>query len=411
MPLTPKERDYLRALAKKVAEYAQLPEQAEKAALWNWHNNLQRGRPMVLIFPEGSWQELIPLDSHIIQDPFYRPYEWDLRNRIYYAEYLKDDSVIDDTVYAPLALNNTMWGIETQSVRPEELRGACHFEPVIKEEEDIEKIQTPRVTVDRAASEENYRKVLELFGDILRVEKRGLGGWGFSPIDTFAQWRGFDQLFLDLTERPAWVHTVLRRMTDGYIAMFDQFERLNALSLNNGNHYVGSGGIGFTDELPQKDFNGTHVRTVDMWGHATTQIFSLVSPAMHNEFALTYEKQYLDRFGLNCYGCCEPLHKKLDYIKEIPRLRRISMSPWVDVAEGAAGIEDKYIFSYKPNPAVLAAETWDPAAVRKGLREVLERTRGCILEIVMKDTHTCRKQPQRMAEWVGIAKKTVEEFA
>jgi hypothetical protein len=87
-------------------------------------------------------------------------------------------------------------------------------------------------------------------------------------------------------------------------------------------------------KLPQGDFDGTHVRAIDQWGHATTRIFSEVSPAMHDEFALTYEK----RFGLDSYGCCEPLDGKLNIIETIPNLRRISMSPWVDPARSAEGI-------------------------------------------------------------------------
>jgi len=40
---------------------------------------------------------------------------------------------------------------------------------------------------------------------------------------------------------------------------------------------------------------------------------------MHNEFALKYEIPILSRFGLNSYGCCEPLHDKIKYLKQIPR--------------------------------------------------------------------------------------------
>ena len=86
------------------------------------------------------------------------------------------------------------------------------------------------------------------------------------------------------------------------------------------------------------------------------------------------------------------------------------MSPWVDVAKGAEEIEDKYVFSYKPNPAVMAAEQWNPEQVRAGLRGVMEKTKGCVLELVMKDVETCKKQPERLSSWVKIARETVLEF-
>ncbi|PIZ15737.1 hypothetical protein COY52_08940, partial [Candidatus Desantisbacteria bacterium CG_4_10_14_0_8_um_filter_48_22] len=107
----------------------------------------------------------------------------------------------------------------------------------------------------------------------------------------------------------------------------------------------------------------------------------------------------------------EPLHKKLDIVeRNVPRLRRLSMSPWVDVAEAAQRIGKKYIFSNKPNPAVIASEQWDPDFVRKSVRDTLEKTKGCVVELIMKDTHTCRNQPHRMAEWVKIAKEEAENY-
>jgi len=132
---------------------------------------------------------------------------------------------------------------------------------------------------------------------------------------------------------------------------------------------------------------------------------------MHEEFALRHEKRVLERMGLNCYGCCEPLDRKLDIVKTIPRLRRVSISAWADIAVSAEGLGDRYVYSWKPNPASLAAETWDPDGVRAEIRNFLEVTRGCIVEMILKDTHTCRHQPQRMWDWVRIAREEAENFA
>ncbi len=410
MRIEKEEKKYLRELAKKVAEVAQLPRQKEMVQSWKRHNSLKPGRPMILIFPEGAWNELLPEENLVVSDSFWRGVERDLRWRLYYHQYLQDDSVIDDCLRIPRAINNTGWGVEVRQIRPEEKRGACHYEPVLKEEKDLEKIKFPQVTEDREETERRLEIAQDIFAGILRVELTGVTGLWFSPVDWLATWRGLDNLFIDLTERPAWVHQVMEKITTGTISLLDQYEKSGLLSLNNGNHYVGSGALGFTDQLPQKDFDGKNVRTIDMWGHATAQIFSLVSPVMHEEFALQYEKRVLSRFGLNCYGCCEPLHKKLRQVEKIPRLRRISMSPWVDIGEAAQFVGNRFIFSWKPNPAIIAGEFWEPEEARKMVRQALSLTRGCILEIVMKDTHTCRNQPQRMSQWVKIAKQEVEKF-
>ncbi|MBC7328245.1 hypothetical protein H5T87_09080 [bacterium] len=408
-----KDVQIIRDLAKRVAEVAHLPRQEERARIWKKHNSLHRVRPLVLIFPEGSWRELIPWESLDCSDEFTRWIEYDLRMRLYYSDFLQDDSVITDVIASPIYIHSSGWGIATQTTNPEETYGAVRYEPVIKEESDLAKLQKPRLWVDWKATEEHYEKLCDLVGDILRVEKRGPAHFWFAIIDDFATWRGFEQLFLDMIERPHWLHKALNFMTEAWLEMLDFYERENVLSLNNGAHYCGSGGLGFTDELPQPDFDGVHIRTKDLWGHATTQIFAEVSPAMHEEFALQYEGRFLSRFGLASYGCCEPLHKKVDIIfKHIPHLRRLSMSPWVDVAEGAERLGKRAIFSWKPNPAPLfAGEDWDEDFVRGMIRDALEKTRECVVEIIFKDIHTCRNQPQRLRDTVRIAKEEAEKFA
>jgi hypothetical protein len=139
------------------------------------------------------------------------------------------------------------------------------------------------------------------------------------------------------------------------------------------------------------------------------QIFASVSPAMHQEFELDYAVRWYSRFGLVYYGCCEPLHDKIDIVRRIPHLRKISMSPWTDVEVGAERIGRDVVFSRKPSPALLAGDTWNPAAVERDLRNTLESCRryGCPLEFILKDISTVRYQPQRLWEWADIAMRVV----
>jgi hypothetical protein len=74
-------------------------------------------------------------------------------------------------------------------------------------------------------------------------------------------------------------------------------------------------------------------------------------------------------------------------------------------------VRDQYVFSYKPSPAVFATEDWHPNQARQELRTVLERARGCHVELIMKDISTVRYQPQRLWEWARLAMEVAEEFA
>ena len=55
-----KDTKIIRGLAKRAAELSALPEQEEKRRLWYAHNSLKGEKPLILIFPESSWKELIP---------------------------------------------------------------------------------------------------------------------------------------------------------------------------------------------------------------------------------------------------------------------------------------------------------------------------------------------------------------
>ena len=107
----------------------------------------------------------------------------------------------------------------------------------------------------------------------------------------------------------------------------------------------------------------------------------------------------------------EPLHKKIDILKKVPNLRKVSMSPWINVDEAAANVGDQYVSSYKPNPAIFAEDIWNPQKARENLVRVLEKTRGCVVEVIMKDISTVRYEPQRLWEWAQIAAEVTENFA
>ena len=149
----------------------------------------------------------------------------------------------------------------------------------------------------------------------------------------------------------------------------------------------------------------------EIWGIGAAQIFSEVSPAMHEEFALKHEARWYQRFGHNFYGCCEPLHHKVDIVnRNIPRLQKISMSAWIDFDKAVENVRDEIVFAWKPNPAVFAAPVWDPEVVRKDMEEKLEKAKNCIVEMHMKDISTVRYEPQRLWEWAQIAAEVTRKY-
>ena len=416
MRVSGKDRTILRRLAEKQARIAALPVHQEAILGWKRLNRLEPGKPMVWI-NEIPWHEMDVNGELTLQtsDPFCRIQERRLRMTIYKWEHMRGDMVVGPVFYSPLVIHDTGFGIseDVDIVRTDQASDIVsrRFHPQIQEEGDIEKIKMPRVTYDAEATERNLFCLESLFGDILTVEKRGEPGFWFAPWDQLIRWWGVQGALVDVALRPELVHHAMERLVTAHLCRLDQYEALNLLSLNNNNVRIGSGGLGYCDELPQPDCDPENVRPVDLWGCAAAQIFSAVSPAMHEEFALQYERRWLQRFGLNYYGCCEPLDLKVDMLKSVPNLRKISMSPLADVDRATKNVGDHYVFSYKPNPAILAKDTWNPDQARRDLQEVLEKTRGCIVEVILKDISTVRYEPQRLWEWADMAAEVTGEFA
>ena len=413
MEVPGRDREILRRLAGRVAEIAALPVHRQKAAEWRRLNGLKQGRPLVWI-NEIPWHEMDVNGELALQteDPFCREVEGTLRRTIYQWDHMPGDMVVEPKFCSALVIHDTGFGIqeEVRVIRQDDRGGIVsrEFHPQIREEKDLEKIRTPVVTHDAEASEGNRQALAGLFGDLLAVEKCGVVHRWFAPWDELIRWWGVQEALTDLILRPDLVHAAMDRLVNAYLARLDQWEALNVLSLTEGAYRVGSGGLGYTDDLPQAGFDAGCVRPSDQWGCATAQIFSEVSPEMHEAFALRYERRWLARFGLNYYGCCEPLHLKLDVLKSVPNLRKVSMSPWADLEKAVEKAGDRYVLSHKPSPAIFASDGWNPEQARRNLREALEKMRGCPVEVIMKDISTVRNAPQRLWEWEQIAMEEVE---
>jgi len=410
-----RDKAILRRLGEELAEIAHLPVQRETAELWRRLNDLEPVRPLIWI-NEIPWHEM-DVDGELelqCSDQTCRAIEGELRRTLYQWRHMRGDMVIEPVIYSPLAVGDTGFGLGIEedviSLDARNPVVSHDYQPQIQSEADIEKIRTPEVHHDEAASQRNFEIRQEIFEGILPVQKRGLPGMWFAPWDLLVMWWGVQEALADLILRPELVHKAIDRLVTAMLARLDQYVELNVLSRNDNNTRIGSGGYGYTSELPQPDFDPTHVRPIDLWGCATPQIFSDVSPQMHEEFALRYERRWLDRFGLTYYGCCEPLDRKMGILRTVPNLRKVSMSPWVDLERAAEEVARHYVFSMKPNPAIVAEHYWRPDAARRQLRDALEITRGCNVEIILKDISTVRYEPQRLWEWAQIAREEAERL-
>ncbi len=105
---------------------------------------------------------------------------------------------------------------------------------------------------------------------------------------------------------------------------------------------------------------------------------------------------------------CEGLARKLDDVFTIRNLRRVSISPFADVDAAAEKLRDRYIFSWKPHPAHLCG-AFDAGRIRRYIQHTIDVTKGCVVEMILKDTHTCDGRGERFTQWTDIASRLAAE--
>jgi hypothetical protein len=406
-----RDRTIIRELAARVAECAALPAQEEKRRLWRALNARKPVRPMVMI-DQVCWNEMNVEDELTLRctDPECRGYEDVLRRTLFQWRHFPVDMVVEPFIRVPKAIHNSGFDVHVHEKKavsdPTNSVVGHKYTNQFESEADLDKIRMPRISHDAAETARRLAVAHDLFDGVLDVT-----AWGADPYlslwDPISTWMGVEQALYALVDRPEYMHRLVGRVTEGYLSMLDQLESGGLLCGSQSLiHCTGA----YTDDLPAPGYDPERPRTRDLWMFGLAQMFSTVSPDMFKEFEVDYASRICGRFGLVYYGCCDPLDRKMAEVRLIPNVRKVSMSPWVDEERGAAEIGSAYVYSRKPNPALLAWDHFDPAAVRQDLQATRHacKRQGCPLEFILKDISTVRYQPQRLFEWGRIAMAVAE---
>ena len=376
--ISDRDKEILRTLAKKVAEISARPIESEKRKLWYQHNDLEDTRPLIFCDPENGWYEIIPHDQLACKGDLARIWEFKLRKEIFWGEKMNDDRVIEPIFKVQYAFQEFNRGMQ-ESIIGGANNGSYRWDAPLKDYSELESLHFQKIDVDDGRTDQLYNLAREIFANILKVELEGYWWWSFGLTWSLVNLRGIQQVMLDMYDHPQELHQLMAFLRDEALSLLDFLEMNNLLSLNNQGTYVGSGGFGYTHQLPQKDYDRTKVRTQDMWGFSESQETVLVSPNLFAEFIFPYQLPILDRFGLNCYGCCEPIDKRWHIVSQAPRLRRVSVSAWANVRDLAEKLGKNYVFSRKPNPSDLSYPKIDEEYIRKGYVKPWKQLKGAML--------------------------------
>lgn len=414
-----KDLERVRSLAREVREIAELDIQQKNIALWKGVNDSKMIRPTILtrdtkkfLLSQGNTE----LDNQCT-DPFLKNIESDLLRTLYDWRHTRGDMVVEPVYRCSCVVKDTGFGLTpaaTNSLASEEesYSIAIHFDPIIKEWDDVEMIEMPKVTYDEAATMDKLARTREVLDGILEVKLFGRHFFRAQIWDNLLSWTGLQEGMLMFYTEPDLMHALVDRMINAFILQAQQYEALGILSSNNNNFYTGSGGYGYSDLLPAETESGIGARMCDIWGQVQDQILTSAAPDTTDEFAFKYEARFLDMFHSNYYGCCEKLDNKIEELATLPRLRKISVSPFSDKEKAMEAIGDKYIVSFKPNNIWLTDSVINEEKIRQELIEVLDLSRkyNCTVEILMKTIVNLRGEPQRLWRWFDIAEEVVRNY-
>ena len=397
-----KDREILRSLAYRVAEIGSSDKMEGLKKEWKRHNALQGIRPMICVSPEGAWREIIRDEDLLCGDELARSFEFSLRQKIYWADEIRDDTPVSADFNVPYAVGGSFY-IKDAGDYQERVSdtGSFHYNKLITNlEEDLEKLSFREITFNPQLSGEWLEKANEAFGDILNVRHRGTFWWTLGLTAEVIKLIGLEDMMIYMYDDPEGLHRLMAWFRDEHMNLINQFENLGILTMNNEDDIIASGGIGYTDELQHKE---GAVQLKELWGFAESQETVGISPQMFGEFIFPYQLPLLEKFGINFYGCCEPVEGRWPWIKQIPRLRRLSVSPWSNKEKMADILGKDYIYSRKPNPSYVC-NGFNEEEIRKEFSDMSRLADKINLEMILKDTHTVENCPERLGRWVDIAR-------
>jgi len=407
-----KEIKIVREAAKKLAEIAALPIHAETKRIWLKNNMRKPERPTAII-DQIPWHEMNVDDELTVycEDKILANLETAIKRQLYMWKHMRCDMIIENFYLKPAAVENLKPSLQPKVVQLQyddknTSAPSKHYEDVLLTEADADKIIPGDFRINKERQAEIDERYHGVFDGIMELRPGGRLPT-FQFWDMIVHFHGADTVLYDLVDRPEFMHYILRRMTEQSMAMIDQFEDMGILEEEP--TYIHCSGAQWDWQRVKTAPGKTSAK--NSWTFGMSQIFSSVSPAMHEEFEFEYLKPIFERYGNVYYGCCEPLDNKMEMIRKYPNVRKISVSPWANAEKCAEQIAGDYVVSAKPHPAFLAKTELhedEIAGEMKRIKNICKK-HNCPAEFILKDLSTVRYKPERLWKWADIAMKIMKE--
>jgi hypothetical protein len=396
----------LRELAKRYTDASASQEHERTKELWRRLHDRRMQRPMIYIWVIIFTEEFEEVANPVCRHPLFREAEKRLRIDLYHHS-TGDDYLLEpfiDFWAVRKGMENGPWGIRTHIVESKGGAYKAYADPPLKDLADLSLLRPAGHHIDEAATAVNLSLLQDAIGDILPVSVIRQPHYSASFPVFLPHFRGLEQVMIDMVDNPADLHRLLEKMLATTLAAMDRADAAGDYRTADASVQSAPYSSYTPDPFPVRP-----ARRQDLWCFAQAQDFTLISPQMHDEFALRYQQPIMEQFAASAYGCCEDLTRKIDILRKVKNLKMISVAPAANLEKCAEQIGSDYVVSWRPNPTDQVCTSFDHERIRRTIREgcqILNRN-GCHYEINLKDVVSLCGERERLREWVSIVREVI----
>ena len=413
--ISEKDKNIIRGLAKRWMEIAKSDEMKERKRLWKALKDLKPVRPMVL-FETLSVLGFVTDEDITCENKLMRNVERTMVYNIRQYDEVKDDIVIEDYYRLAWKVTKSDYGVKIIEHKADNSMAYKSNFP-IQSTDDFAKLKERNFQVDKELPLALKGVLEEIFGDILPVRIGNYDNFfpdlGFTPftgnnfvgitMDLF-KLTGFENMLTWVYDCPDEIHKLLRYLCDDRLRFYKWMKDEKLLDFNSDNQFAGPSSYGYVSKLPEVDSKKS-LEFKDLWAWPESQETTTVSPKMFDEFFLPYIAEVSNMFGMAYYGCCEPLHDRIEYImKAMPNLRAVSVSGWSDLYKMGEILGNKYVYSRKPTPSFISGKNPDWSSAEKDIKDTYAATKNGCLEVIVRDVYDINGDIPRIRKWVDMTK-------
>jgi hypothetical protein len=317
------------------------------------------------------------------------------RQTLYRWRHFQGDMTPASTYYVTKSYTETGMGIsikeETAATDAANNIVSHDYKDQLDTEEKVDALKMPVVQAQPEKDQENLAFAQEVLDGILPVELGGHAMW-YNAWDIIVRFRGITNCLLDMVDRPELIHKTIQKFEAIYTSRYTQMAEQGLFD------------EGTPTAAPQD-------RLKDKWFNGAAQLMVSASPEMNWEFNLQYLKSFMERCGHSIYGCCEPMHNFVPYLRRVSNVRQISASPFTNVRIQAENQGPDFVMDRKPNPAMVARNV-NEDVIRADIKETIEI---CLetktpFQFILKDISTVSYRPENLTEWERIVRTETDKY-